>query len=75
MPYIFDENAKEPCLLCGHETAKGSPRFDGRVSETIVIGRDEADGFVCWPCAGQSALRARPIRREGERAHAPRRPR
>ena len=51
----------EPCLVCGEETATGSPFYSSRT----VVTREGRRGFVCVECrAKASPERQRELTRE-----------
>ena len=43
--------ASEPCLVCGEETASGSPLYSSR----SVIARDDARGYACVDCRAKAS--------------------
>lgn len=43
--------ANEPCLVCGEDTAAGSPLYSSRT----VITRDDARGYVCVDCRAKAS--------------------
>ena len=53
--------AREPCLVCGEETASGSPLYSSR----SVVARDDVRGYACVDCrAKASPERRHELRRE-----------
>jgi hypothetical protein len=53
--------AREPCLICGDETATGTPLYASRT----VVAAEGVRGFVCVDCrAKASPERQRELSRE-----------
>jgi hypothetical protein len=42
---------REPCFVCGEETAPGSPLYSSRT----VVARDGTRGFVCVDCRARAS--------------------
>ena len=43
--------ANEPCIVCGDDTAAGSPLY----SSWSVVARDDARGYVCVDCRAKTS--------------------
>ena len=43
--------ASEPCLVCGEETASGSPLYSSR----SVVARNNARGYACVDCRAKAS--------------------